>query len=647
MQRDHLKIAEGLWLPADTAATSTLVGYGGKGMGKTNLGAVIVEEMSRCGIRWSWLDPLGVSWGLRHSANGKGPGVECVIMGGTKGDVPIEPEGGAAVADIVVEESFNVVIDFSRKASGEMWSTGEKIRFVTAYAHRLFQRQGQITAGKRRDPIFQVLDEAARYIPQVIPSGSPEIAKCVGAWEQLVEEGRNVGIGVGLLTQRSARMNKSVSELADVMFAFRTIGPNSLEAVLDWLGQHVDKAKIKLLAEQVRALDRGSALVVSPGYLKVEKVVRIRLRETFDSSATVKVGQARRATGVGARPDLEGIKTRMAQVIERSKAEDPRELRKTVQKQAQEIVALRRQSEAIVPTMKRLEGKAKPAPTISDSQIKRVERAIERLRDGEATFLNKNARQIDTLSQRLQVVTTEVGTLATMIGLAKPVPAIGHVASIKAGIREMATAGLRSRSTLPDLNRKMDEAARGIDIAERETTTMGQASRRYRTDVPRDSRVSRPQQEILDALAYFESVHVTAATRRQAALVARVSSASSGFEKNVGTLRTLGLIELPGPALLRLTETGRAAARAPEVPPTPRELHEALYSRLSRPQADLLRVLIGDVSGRSATREYLAKAAGVSASSSGFEKNVGTLRALGLITYPEQGFVAADPVLFL
>lgn len=643
MQRDHLKIAEGLWLPADTAATSTLVGYGGKGMGKTNLGAVIVEEMSRCGIRWSWLDPLGVSWGLRHSANGKGPGVECVIMGGTKGDVPIEPEGGAAVADIVVEESFNVVIDFSRKVSGEMWSTGEKIRFVTAYAHRLFQRQGQITAGKRRDPIFQVLDEAARYIPQVIPSGSPEIAKCVGAWEQLVEEGRNVGIGVGLLTQRSARMNKSVSELADVMFAFRTIGPNSLEAVLDWLGQHVDKAKIKLLAEQVRALDRGSALVVSPGYLKVEKVVRIRLRETFDSSATVKVGQARRATGVGARPDLEGIKTRMAQVIERAKAEDPRELRKTVQKQAQEIVALRRQSEAIVPTMKRLEGKAKPAPTISDSQIKRVERSIQRLRDGLAQFEERARTMIHTIGNRQQIVMAQVGLLAQLIG--KPLPQEKGVLRVPHGL-----------GSLGSISRKIDSAARGIDISERdikppvrqiETTAMGQSSRRYRTDTPRDSRVSRPQQEILDALAYFESVKVPAASRRQAALVARVSAASSGFEKNVGTLRTLGLIEIPGPALLRLTETGRAAARAPEVPPTPRELHEALYSRLSRPQADLLRVLIGDVSGRSATREYLAKAAGVSASSSGFEKNVGTLRSLGLITYPEQGFVAADPVLFL
>src|SRR5574342_310554 len=288
-----VKVSAELALPPDTV-TSTLVAYGGKGMGKTNLGSVLVEELTRCGLRWAWLDPLGVSWGLRHSADGKGPGVECLILGGPHGDIPIEPAGGAAVADVVVEEHVDVLIDFSRKPSGEMWGVGEKIRFVTAYAQRLFQRQGELAGGHRREPLFQVLDEAARYIPQTIPAGNPDLAKCVAAWQQLVEEGRNIGLGVGLITQRSARMNKDVSELADAMFAFRTVGPNSLEAIMDWLGQHVARDRIRTLAEQVRSLERGEALVVSPGWLKVERVVQIRLRETFDSSATPKPGERAR-----------------------------------------------------------------------------------------------------------------------------------------------------------------------------------------------------------------------------------------------------------------------------------------------------------------------------------------------------------------
>src|SRR5216683_442389 len=261
-----LHISKTLSLPTDTV-TSTVIVLGGKGMGKTNFGSVLVEELSNVGLRWSYLDPLGVTWGLRHSADGKDRGIEAVILGGSHGDIPIEPTGGAVVADFVVDENCNVIIDFSRKPSGEMWSIGEKVKFLTEYAKRLFQRQGGLVKDRRREPIFQVLDEAARYIPQIIPHGSEQLAACVGAWETIAEEGRNIGIGVCFLTQRSARLNKSVTEIADALFAFRIIGPNSVAAVMDWLGEHVAKTKVHEYIETLRSLDRGRCLVVSPGWL--------------------------------------------------------------------------------------------------------------------------------------------------------------------------------------------------------------------------------------------------------------------------------------------------------------------------------------------------------------------------------------------
>lgn len=356
-----LQIGEGLALPADTV-TSTLVFYGGKGMGKTNLGAVIVEELAAAGLRWAWLDPLGVSWGLRHSADGAGPGVECLILGGPHGDVPIQPDGGAAVADVVVEESVNVLVDFSRKPSGEMWGVGEKIRFVTDYTRQVFKRQGDLVGGRRREPLFQVLDEAARYVPQTVPAGNPQLALCVAAWQQLVEEGRNIGLGVGLITQRSARMNKDVSELADAMFAFRTVGPNSLEAVLDWLGAHVARDRVKEAAERVRSLERGQALVVSPGWLDFEGVVKVRLRHTFDSSATPKPGErARVARGEGAKPDLQAIRQRMQSSIERAASEDP----KLLQRRLHELEAELAKARKAPPAPKAVEPKRVDVPVLS------------------------------------------------------------------------------------------------------------------------------------------------------------------------------------------------------------------------------------------------------------------------------------------
>ena len=57
--KGELRISDELLLPRDTV-TSTVVVYGGKGMGKTNLGSVLVEELTRVSLRWSVLDPLGV-----------------------------------------------------------------------------------------------------------------------------------------------------------------------------------------------------------------------------------------------------------------------------------------------------------------------------------------------------------------------------------------------------------------------------------------------------------------------------------------------------------------------------------------------------------------------------------------------------------
>jgi hypothetical protein len=75
MRAKGLHVSATLTLPVD-AVTSTLVVYGGKGMGKTNFASVLVEEFATAGLRFAVIDPMGVWWGLRHDATGKGPGVE-------------------------------------------------------------------------------------------------------------------------------------------------------------------------------------------------------------------------------------------------------------------------------------------------------------------------------------------------------------------------------------------------------------------------------------------------------------------------------------------------------------------------------------------------------------------------------------------
>jgi hypothetical protein len=624
-----LRISEDLALPID-AVTSTLIIYGGKGMGKTNFGSVLIEELNRAGLRWSVLDPLGVWWGLRHSKDGKGPGIQCLILGGVRGDIPIEPTAGAVAADLVVDEDASVIIDFSRKPSGEMWSVGEKIRFVTDYTHRLFQRQGELIDGRRREPIFQILDEAARYIPQVIPSGSLDLAKCVGAWEQLVEEGRNIGIGVGLLTQRSARMNKSVSEVADAIFSFRIVGPRSIDAIVDWLGEHVEKERIKGLVQTIRSLDVGRCLLVSPGWLKFEGVITIRGRETFDSSATPKPGErAKRVTGKAATPDLAKYAERMKATIEKAKESDPRELKARIKKLQAELattkqVVLQQTKSVAQPADERVLKNAVHDAVLQTLAV-RDEDWMRAIRDYQ---IGLNKRVLDSL-----------GTIAATIER-YPFRQPKHISKLSVEVLKKPATGEVSPRAIPQgISGKTNPVA-----AREETPEL--SSGKGEAPAHSNGEVTRPQMRILAELAMFESLRISPVPKKMLAAASGVSHSSSGYDKNLSTLRTKGLIDYPGPGMIALSDAGRAVAPHPDTPVDPQAMLERCREVTSGPQFRILEELFAAYP-EAMDRTTLAEKVRQSETSSGYDKNLSTLRTAGMIEYPAQGQVKAANWLYL
>jgi len=615
-----LRISPDLALPPDVV-TSTLVVYGGKGMGKTNLGSVLVEELTKAGLRWCLLDPMGVSWGLRYSADGTGPGIECVILGGAHGDIPIEPTGGAIVADLVVDENTNTIIDFSRKANGQMWTTGEKIRFVTEYTLRLFQRQGELVDGRRREPLMQILDEAARYIPQQIPSGAIDLAKCVGAWEQACEEGRNIGLGVAFLTQRSARMNKSVSELADVMFAFRTIGPNSLAAVMDWLGEHVEKSHVRELAAQVRELNVGQALVVSPGWLKVEKIATIRPRETFDSSSTPKPGQrAQKVTGAAAKPDLAKYHARMAATIERAKADDPKELRK-------QLATLRTE---LTKAQKAASGK-----TVDDEAVRvAVARAT--------TAWTADMRAIDQkILDVLRAAQDQARSADAHLGnLIDQLSGVYNVIDGRGKLRENVVGARAGRATMPSSPPPM--------VPPRSTTRPTVAPRSNGngngTGAHADG-VSGVEQRILNTLAGMEALGVDQPDKATVAALVGYHPNAKSYANATGSLRTSGRIEYPSGGRISLTDDGRAIAENSLPVSSIDELHELWFERLGNVARKILEPLL-KAHPRAVPVAEVANSAGYHPNAKSFANMKGRLRTLGLIDYPSSGNMVATDVLF-
>lgn len=304
-----IKIARGLELPLD-AVTQTFAILAVRGAGKTNLAGVLAEQMFANKLPFVVIDPVGVWWGLRSQRDGKGPGLSIPIFGGRHGDVPLESTGGELLADIVAGERLSCVVDVSE------FSEGEKIRFLIAFAERLYRRN--------EDPLHMFLEEADDYVPQ---RPFREQARLLRAWENIVRRGRSRGLGITMITQRSAAINKNVLTQIETLFVLRTTSPQDRAAIELWL-KHQGQSKTVMAT--LPGLANGEAWVWSPAWLKMLKRIKVPLRQTFDSGATPKA-RARRVTTTLATVDLAKISEQMAGTIERAKTTDPKHLRREIE----------------------------------------------------------------------------------------------------------------------------------------------------------------------------------------------------------------------------------------------------------------------------------------------------------------------------
>lgn len=312
MTRDPvLRPAPGLELPAQVVTESIGI-LGQRGAGKSNVAVVLAEEMFDAGLPWVAIDPKGDWWGIRSDEHGTGPGLPIPVFGGLHGDVPIDAEAGALVADLLVDENLTAVLDVSD------FTKGERARFLVAFFDRLYRRH-------RGDPqprhVF--LEEAHEYIPQQM---GREDGRLKEAAARIVLQGRTFGLGSSSCSQRSARLHKDVLTQIGTLIAMRTTGPQDRKAIESWVAEHDVGGD---LVASLPSLDAGEGWVWSPSFLHVVERFRFRRRRTFDSGSTPVLGKARRVATI-ADVDTAAIKEQLAETIERAKADDPKELRRRI-----------------------------------------------------------------------------------------------------------------------------------------------------------------------------------------------------------------------------------------------------------------------------------------------------------------------------
>jgi len=307
-----LSIGKDFWLPVD-AVTHTFGILAQRGVGKTYTAAVMTEEMLQARQTVVVVDPIGVWWGLRAAADGKQEGLPILVFGGDHGDVALDAAAGELIADTVVDQRISAVLDLS------LMRKGESQRFMTEFAERLYH--------KNRAPVHLVLDEADAWAPQ---NPLPGAQRLLGAIEDLVRRGRARGIGVSLITQRAAVLNKNVLTQIDVLVALRLTAPQDRKAIDEWINVNASADQRKVLMESLASLPIGTAWFWSPGWLQVFERVAVRKRLTFDSSATPKPGATVTAPAKLARVEIEQLGQRISALVERAKAEDPKELKRRI-----------------------------------------------------------------------------------------------------------------------------------------------------------------------------------------------------------------------------------------------------------------------------------------------------------------------------
>jgi uncharacterized protein len=233
-----LQLAANLKLPLE--AVSQKIGIlAVSGAGKTYTAKLLVEELLEHGLWTVVIDPVGVWYGLRSSADGRKDGYAIAILGGEHGDVPLDSHRGEVVARFVIDNTLSAILDISE------WTNAEQTRFLTAFANELYRLKKAT-----QPPMMLVLDEADQYAPQRAMPGEQVL---LGAWEKIVRRGRAKGLGFTMITQRGAALNKNVLTQIETLIALRNTSPQDSAAIRAWVEQHGTKEQTNALLGSLAA----------------------------------------------------------------------------------------------------------------------------------------------------------------------------------------------------------------------------------------------------------------------------------------------------------------------------------------------------------------------------------------------------------
>jgi hypothetical protein len=487
---------------------------GKTGAGKSSALRVMVEDLLERQKRVVIVDPKGDWWGLKSSADGKGPGFPIVTFGDFKepygrGDVPINERSGANVADLIAGGNRPAIIGFRG------WMPGHMMQFWIGQGSDPHRADGFLPTlfNKNEGELYVFVDEVQNFAPKgkIL---SPQAGLCVHWTNKAMSESRGMGMTFHIASQRSQKVHNDTLDCCETLIGMRTVHPAARKAIEDWINSKGDPVLGKEVLSTLAELKRGEAWVWSPENEFGPKRVQFPMFQTFDSFAPPQLQKKVNQSG-WSEVDLDQVREKLATVIAEAKANDPKELRAQIVELKRELA--KKAASVPVPSVKADENHEKRIAERAAKQataplLKRLHEFRRYAAKAQDAMHDVGQRLLDISSAELPPEEAPAPVLASQprTELARPVQmpprqvraqertnGNGHGESLPIGERKILTALAQFGTVEKDQLTVMTKFKRST----RDAYLLRLTNKGY---VANDRGVVAPTQEGLDALGHFD-----------------------------------------------------------------------------------------------------------------------------------------------
>ncbi len=250
-----LNISEDLQIDLKKVIGRCISILGIRGSGKTNTSAVVLEEMLKYKYPMTIVDIDGEYWGLKEK-------YELLVVGNTKNaDIQVNVEHARQIAGMSISKNIPVILDMS----GFLYE--DTYEFLLNYMEEIWD-----LSAKYRKPYEIILEEAHEFLPQGTKNDLKEILT------RIALRGRKRGLGIIILSQRSAKVEKDVLTQAEILFMHKVVHPTDMKVYKEIL-----PLPSKEVSKTISELQVGQCVLFFGNNIKK---IQIREQETFHAGFT-------------------------------------------------------------------------------------------------------------------------------------------------------------------------------------------------------------------------------------------------------------------------------------------------------------------------------------------------------------------------